>query len=734
MKTLRPVSKSLSCTTFFVEDNSDCVVVKLYFIKNLGLSEWFYQKRLGILRGILNNLSTISHSSLPIYRFDKCFEPETILGADLYYARNYIEGSSLDNIIPNNKNEKPITLEINAWKIVHDLSSALLYLQQSTKKGICHGNIKPQNIILTPTGAYVFTDVGICSNFLTSVTNLSVMHPSVQTSRLYQPKESYSVVDIAPSFDIWSLGCVLCEFLSGEPLYADKVQSMRHDIITLRRFPYSNALMHLLQWMLAVESATRIDLAKLVDISTRGVSILSDLAFSGDPVIDPELCSLCEDIVREKNLSKSISSLRILEANPQGSDEPEYLLEEKDGIVQQTIDNINKYKFMSVPNSNLLADSIVLRNTEKNAQIQSLMAQIDMKNIHIERLNMALEHSNAALSISEKKLTQVREEMKQLERAYTSFIVANAQEPAIHPVHANKLLHEKNKCEETLIEEREEFTKQIADAKETIKQLKIALESKVDAHNATIAELAATKQEIVNRNDAFLRDKRILTLQNALMNVESERSALQREILAARRDIKALVIMHNENVQTLVNVKERLNMELERSNKLQDRCRQLEDVLNLDKQLLPADFIIEKSFLEEKLAILTKENRKLLEEVEHLKIMNSRTLPPPPPYLEKNTDLDAVQSSEKASEKKTKLFLNRFNSLIQDKVETQHHKSYMPVDGSEFIIDPRLIPIPGAIYHEVSDGSGLCTLHDINYTMCGSSYRILYEKAYYNYF
>ncbi|EFO64514.1 Kinase [Giardia lamblia P15] len=729
MKALRPVSSSPSCTTFFAEDSGDRVVVKLYFIKNLGLSEWFYQKRLGILRGILDSLSTVSHSSLPTYRLDKCFEPNDLFGADLYYARDYIEGSSLDIIIPTNKSEQPRTLEVKAWKLIHDLSSALLYLQQHTKKGICHGNIKPQNIISTPEGIYVLTDVGICPHFLTSVTNLSVLHSSIQTSRFYQPKEFYSTVDIAPSFDIWSLGCVLCEFLSGEPLYADKAQSIRQDIITLRRFPYSNSLLHLTHWMLAVESATRIELATLVDISAKGAAIVTSVTFSGDPITDPKMCSLCEDIIRQKNLSGSISSLRILETSSQ-TEEPEYLPEEKNGVVQQMISNVNKHKLIDVSNSTLLVESVTLEDTKKDTQIQNLTAQVDIKNARIEKLSMDLEQATSVLAILERKFSKTRGELQRLEQIYTSFLVASKHEPAIHPVHVNKLLHEKNKCEETLIADREKFTQQLSDAHETIKQLRIAFESKIDAHNATIAELAATKQELANRNDALLRDKRILTLQNAIMSAESERSALQREVLAARRDIKALVMMHKESVQAISSVKERLNTELERSNKLQERCRQLEDMLNLDKQVLPADFVIERSFLEEKLAILERENEKLLKEVDYLKAVNGHGLPPPPPYLEKNADLDVIQSSEGVSKEKTKIFLERFDSLMQDTRENaRHYKSCLAVNGSAFIVDPRLIPTPAAICHEILEGSDVCTLHEINYAMCGSSYRMLYEKS-----
>lgn len=729
MKTLRPVSSSPSCTTFFAEDSGNRVVVKLYFIKNLGLSEWFYQKRLGILRGILDNLSTVSHSSLPTYRLDRCFEPNDLFGADLYYARDYIEGNSLDLIIPTNKNEHPRALEVKAWKLIRDLSSALLYLQQHTKKGICHGNIKPQNIISTPEGIYVFTDVGICPHFLTSVTTLSALHSSVQTSRLYQPKEFYSTVDIAPSFDIWSLGCVLCEFLSGEPLYADKAQPIRQDIITLRRFPYSNSLLHLAHWMLAVESTTRIELATLVDISIKGAAIVADATFSGDPMTDSKMCSLCENIIRQKNLSGSISSLRILETSSQ-TEEPEYLPEERNGVVQQMINNVNKHKLIGVSNSTLLVESMAPEDTRKDMQLQNLAAQVDMKNAHIEKLSMDLEHATSALAMLEKRFSTAREELQRLEQIYTSFLVANKHEPAVHPIHVNKLLHEKNKCEETLIAEREKFTQQLADAHETIKQLKIAYESRIDAHNATIAELAAIKQELASRNDALLRDKRILTLQNAIMSAESERSALQREILAARRDIKALVMMHKESVQALSSVKERLNTELERSNKLQDRCRQLEDVLNLDKQILPADFVIERSFLEEKLAILERENEKLLKEIGYLKAINGHALPPPPPYLEKNADLDVIESSEEASKEKAKMFLERFDSLIQDTRENaRHYKSCSVMEGSAFIVDPRPIPTPTAICHEILEGSGLCTLHEINYAMCGSSYRMLYEKS-----
>lgn len=76
------------------------------------------------------------------------------------------------------------------------------------------------------------------------------------------------------------------------------------------------------------------------------------------------------------------------------------------------------------------------------------------------------------------------------------------------------------------------------------------------------------------------------------------------------------------------------------------------------------------------------------------------------------------------------MFLERFDSLIQDTRENaRHYKSCSVMEGSAFIVDPRPIPTPTAICHEILEGSGLCTLHEINYAMCGSSYRMLYEKS-----
>ncbi|KAG2194249.1 hypothetical protein INT46_011175 [Mucor plumbeus] len=96
---------------------------------------------------------------------------------------------------------------------MYQLYRALAYCHSI---GICHRDIKPQNLLLEPiTGVLKLCDFGSAKILNSGDSNVSYI-----CSRYYRaPELIFGAAEYSVKIDIWSAGCVMGELLLGQPLF-----------------------------------------------------------------------------------------------------------------------------------------------------------------------------------------------------------------------------------------------------------------------------------------------------------------------------------------------------------------------------------------------------------------------------------------------------------------------------------------------------------------------------------
>ena len=144
--------------------------------------------------------ASLSHSNV-VNIFDVGQDGETH-----YIVMEYIAGTNLKELI---KKEAPFALN-RALRITLQISEALRHAHEHN---IIHRDIKPHNILITNDGVVKVTDFGIARAVTNSgYTQTGVVMGSVQ----YFSPEQAKGLPVGPQSDLYSLGCVLYEMLTGE--------------------------------------------------------------------------------------------------------------------------------------------------------------------------------------------------------------------------------------------------------------------------------------------------------------------------------------------------------------------------------------------------------------------------------------------------------------------------------------------------------------------------------------
>ena len=146
----------------------------------------------------------------------------------LFYVMPHIEGESLRERIDR---EKQLGVD-EALAITQKVAGALDYAHQN---GVVHRDIKPGNILLSAQGEPLVADFGIALAVAQAgggrITETGL---SLGTPHYMSPEQATGDRDVDPRSDVYALGCVLYEMLSGQPPFsATTAQAVLVKILTM---------------------------------------------------------------------------------------------------------------------------------------------------------------------------------------------------------------------------------------------------------------------------------------------------------------------------------------------------------------------------------------------------------------------------------------------------------------------------------------------------------------------
>jgi serine/threonine-protein kinase len=149
-------------------------------------------------------LARLHHPNLP-----RVVDHFVVAGQGQYLVMDYVEGRNLAEIM--RAQGRPFA-QAEALPIVLEICEALRFLH-SQKPPILHRDIKPQNIIMSPSGRAVLVDFGlskVVTGDANTVPGARGMTPG------YSAPEQYGLAPTEAASDVYALGATLYTMLTGQ--------------------------------------------------------------------------------------------------------------------------------------------------------------------------------------------------------------------------------------------------------------------------------------------------------------------------------------------------------------------------------------------------------------------------------------------------------------------------------------------------------------------------------------
>lgn len=183
---------------------------------------------------------------------------------NLYIVTDFCDGGTLEQMIQ----EKGRFSESEALKILKDICQAFVEIEDLDIKNengesamIMHRDIKPANILFQ-NGETKLADFGFAKFYDKGSKNAKMYHTSLGTPR-YMPAQILSQGEYTYKCDIWSMGIVLFEMVTGSVPYSattqyNLLQKIQNQPINIPEY-LSKECRDLLEKMLVVKEADRYD-------------------------------------------------------------------------------------------------------------------------------------------------------------------------------------------------------------------------------------------------------------------------------------------------------------------------------------------------------------------------------------------------------------------------------------------------------------------------------------------
>ncbi|MCX2964869.1 Stk1 family PASTA domain-containing Ser/Thr kinase [Gordonia sp. Z-3] len=153
------------------------------------------------------NAAKLNHPTI-VQVFDTG-EAETEDGPLPFIVMEYVDGDTLRDVLRSNGPVSP--RQAMTW--MADVAAAMDF---SHRNGIVHRDMKPANVMIDKAGAVKVMDFGI-ARAMSDTTSTMTQTSAVMGTAQYLSPEQARGIKVDPRSDIYSMGCVLFELLTGEP-------------------------------------------------------------------------------------------------------------------------------------------------------------------------------------------------------------------------------------------------------------------------------------------------------------------------------------------------------------------------------------------------------------------------------------------------------------------------------------------------------------------------------------
>jgi len=132
-------------------------------------------------------------------------------GGKLFYAMELLSGGSLEDLL---REGGPVD-----WRRAVDFAAQTAdALQHAHSRGVIHRDLKPANLFIDSSGNLKLGDFGIARD--SNATALTAAGRTVGTYAYMAPEQISAAREVGPKTDLYALGCVLQEMLTGSPPFS----------------------------------------------------------------------------------------------------------------------------------------------------------------------------------------------------------------------------------------------------------------------------------------------------------------------------------------------------------------------------------------------------------------------------------------------------------------------------------------------------------------------------------